>query len=134
MKIGDKLVNLRKYYDLTQGDLAKIAGVSIQAISTWEAGTKSPKLAYMVNICKHFGLDLNTFCDESEPFRTDDALQWSAEISEAIREGVAKAVAERDASLWLSPDEAEVIAKYRALSDQGKQYIRQTLDMIGNKE
>lgn len=43
MKIGDKLVNLRKYYDLTQGDLAKIAGVSIQAISLFEKFGKYSK-------------------------------------------------------------------------------------------
>ena len=131
MKIGDKLLTLRKYYDLTQGDLAKIAGVSVQAVSTWEMGTKGPKMEYVARICRHFGLDLNTFADEGQPFKVD-GLRWDPDIAQAIREGVEKAVQARDGIKIGSPDEAEILEKYRKLNDKGKEYIRQTLDLVAD--
>lgn len=65
MKISDKLMRLREYKNITQQELAKIAGVSDKAVSTWEQGTRSPKLQAVRKICAHFGLDLNTFVNES---------------------------------------------------------------------
>ena len=65
MTIRDKLIHLRKEYDLTQKELGKIAGVSGAAVSAWELGDRSPKIGPLGNICKHFGIDIYSFVDES---------------------------------------------------------------------
>ncbi len=65
MEISRKIYLLRTENSLTQSELAKIAGATDKAVSSWEKGTRSPKLQYTKPICEHFGIDLNTFIDES---------------------------------------------------------------------
>lgn len=72
MDVSEKLRTLRERYDLTQAQLAKIAGVSDKAVSTWESGTRSPKLAAIQNICAHFGFDLNRFIDDATSFEDEN--------------------------------------------------------------
>ena len=62
--ISQKIYSLRIKYNLTQEQLAKIAGVSNKAISAWELGTRDPKIKSIQNICAHFGIDINSFIDE----------------------------------------------------------------------
>lgn len=65
MKISDKLAALRNEKKMTQQQIAKIAGVSDKTVSSWENGSRSPKLGSINKICQYFGIDLNTFIDES---------------------------------------------------------------------
>ena len=66
--ISKKIVDLRADHDLTQSELAKIAGVTNKAISAWENGTREPKIKPIQKICAYFGIDLNSFIDEhTEP-------------------------------------------------------------------
>lgn len=62
--ISQKIYNLRTEYNLTQAQLAKIAGVSDKAVSAWELGTRDPKIKPIQNICVHFGIDVNSFIDQ----------------------------------------------------------------------
>ena len=63
--ISRKIYSLRTNYNLTQAQLAKIAGVSDKAISAWELGTRDPKIKSIQKICAHFGIDVNSFIDQS---------------------------------------------------------------------
>lgn len=65
MEISRKIYLLRTENKLTQSEFAKIAGATDKAVSSWENGTRSPKLKYTKPICEHFGIDLNTFIDET---------------------------------------------------------------------
>ena len=65
MEISKKIHLLRKENGLTQSQFAKIAGATDKAVSAWEKGKRSPKLQYTRPICDYFGIDLNTFVDES---------------------------------------------------------------------
>lgn len=65
MEMSRKIYLLRTENHLTQSEFAKIAGATDKAVSSWEKGTRSPKLQYTKPICEHFGIDLNTFIDES---------------------------------------------------------------------
>lgn len=65
MEMSKKIYLLRTENHLTQSELAKIAGATDKAVSSWEKGTRSPKLQYTKPICEHFGIDLNSFIDES---------------------------------------------------------------------
>lgn len=76
MGISQKLLKLRNMYNLTQSDLAKIAGVSDRSISTWENETRDPKLKWIKNICDYYNIDLNSFIDFSQE-------GWKAKIPES---------------------------------------------------
>lgn len=68
MNISQKIYKLRIQKDMTQAEVAKIAGVSDKAVSAWESGKRDPKIKAIQNICTYFRLDLNAFIDE----QTDD--------------------------------------------------------------
>lgn len=65
MKISQKIYGLRIKKDMTQAEMAKIAGVSDKSVSAWESGKRDPKVKAIKNICSHFHLDLNTFIDDT---------------------------------------------------------------------
>lgn len=65
MEMSRKIYLLRTENNLTQSEFAKIAGATDKAVSSWEKGTRSPKLQYIKPICEYFGIDVNTFIDES---------------------------------------------------------------------
>lgn len=65
MEISKKIYLLRTENNLTQSEFAKIAGATDKAVSSWENGIRSPKIQYTKPICEYFGIDLNTFVDES---------------------------------------------------------------------
>lgn len=53
--LGDKLRRLRKAKGLTQGELAKKAGVGINTIVRYETGKNSPKVEILELITKELG-------------------------------------------------------------------------------
>ena len=53
--LGDKLRRLRKAKGLTQGELAKKAGVGINTIVRYETGKNSPKVETLELITKELG-------------------------------------------------------------------------------
>lgn len=65
MEMSKKIYLLRTENNLTQSEFAKIAGATDKAVSSWEKGIRSPKIQYTKPICEYFGIDLNTFIDES---------------------------------------------------------------------
>ncbi len=64
MNISQKIYKLRIQKDMTQAEVAKIAGVSDKAVSAWESGKRDPKIKAIQNLCTYFHLDLNAFIDE----------------------------------------------------------------------
>lgn len=54
--ISENIKKLRERYDLTQQDLADIAGVTNKAVSAWETGQKEPRMGAIEKISKRFGL------------------------------------------------------------------------------
>lgn len=72
MKMKDKLYFLRTSHDLTQYEIAQICGASYPAVSQWESGARSPKIAPIAKLCTHFGVDLAKFVDESNDYWGND--------------------------------------------------------------
>lgn len=56
MSIGYNIKNLRLQHNLSQKEFAAIAGVSDKAVSTWENGTKIPRMGAIQKIADHFGI------------------------------------------------------------------------------
>lgn len=82
MEMSRKIYLLRTENHLTQSEFAKIAGATDKAVSSWEKGTRSPKLRYTKPICEHFGIDLHSFIDESndvyKPGLPSNAIPYTA--------------------------------------------------------
>lgn len=57
MSIGSNIRNLREKHQLTQTDLAKIAGVSNKAVSTWENDIKTPRMGAIQKMADYFRID-----------------------------------------------------------------------------
>ncbi|MGE8080480.1 LexA family protein [Peribacillus loiseleuriae] len=56
MSIGKNIKKLREIHNLSQKDLAEIAGVTDKAVSTWENGIKDPRMGAIQKIADHFGI------------------------------------------------------------------------------
>lgn len=56
MSIGENIRNLRLKHNLSQKDIALIAGVTDKAVSTWEKGIKEPRMGTIQKIADHFGI------------------------------------------------------------------------------
>lgn len=92
MGIGENLKIIREKYDLTQQDLADIAGVSDKAVSTWEKGTKTPRMGSIEKIADHFGIKKSQLIEDGGLDRIDtiaahhDGEDWSEEELREIEE------------------------------------------------
>ena len=103
-EISKNLLYYRKKAGLTQKQLAEKIGVKNTAVSNWESGDNSIDIDTLCLVCDVFGITLN------------DIYGGYSEKSTV-----------------LSADEMNLIATYREISDQGKQYLLQTLNMVKNE-
>lgn len=55
---------MRELHGLTQRELGDIAGVSDKAVSTWEKGTKMPRMGALRNMAKYFGSTVSELLEE----------------------------------------------------------------------
>lgn len=59
MDIGKYLAELRKYYKITQDELAGRLGVTRQAVSKWETGTTIPDIEILLRLSEIYGIAIN---------------------------------------------------------------------------
>ena len=57
--IGKYLSELRKYYKVTQDELAARLGVTRQAVSKWETGVALPDIELLLNLSELYGISIN---------------------------------------------------------------------------
>ena len=57
--IGKYLSELRKYYKITQDELASRLGVTRQAVSKWETGTTLPDIEILMRLSEIYGISIN---------------------------------------------------------------------------
>ena len=99
MKIGEKIKKLRKEKDISQESLAKILGVTFQAVSKWETNVAAPDVSLIPSIASFFGVSIDelfdyntleneqkvdTICREAARYRLNDP----AHAEEILREGL----------------------------------------------
>lgn len=56
MSIRQNIIKLRQQYNITQEELAKIAGVSRGAVSQWEGGFSEPRMGAIQKIADYFNI------------------------------------------------------------------------------
>lgn len=66
MNFSEKLKNLRKHHNLTQGDLAKKIFVTRTAISKWETGMGYPSIESLKQLSTLFGVSLDELLSDED--------------------------------------------------------------------
>lgn len=64
MSVSENIKKLRERYDLTQQELADIAGVTNKAVSAWETGQKEPRMGAIEKIANHFNIKKSNIIEE----------------------------------------------------------------------
>lgn len=89
MGIKENIKILREKYNLSQKDLALIAGVSDKAVSTWESGAKEPRMGAIQKIADHFGLKKSNIIEDDglapdTPLSPRDERQIAADLEKML--------------------------------------------------
>ncbi len=89
MGIKENIKLLREKYNLSQKDLALIAGVSDKAVSTGESGTKEPRMGAIQKIADHFGLKKSNIIEDDglapdTPLTYRDERQIAADLEKML--------------------------------------------------
>ncbi|MCL2287023.1 MAG: helix-turn-helix domain-containing protein [Firmicutes bacterium] len=65
-QVGRKISQLRKERDMTQNELADKAGVSYQAVSSWERGLTMPDISKLPGISQVLGVSIDDLLDNDK--------------------------------------------------------------------
>ena len=111
MGIKENIKILRDKYNLSQRDFAKIAGVTDKAVSSWESGTKEPRMGAIQKIADYFNIQKSNIIE-------DDGM--SDEPSYYLNPKTAKLAQEMydnhkvlfDASRKLKPESLKEVEKF----------------------
>ena len=103
--MGFEIINkLKKEKGITNRQLALMSGVTLSTIDKITSGRNTnPQLDTLLAICRVLGCKLEDFDPVSDLHSTQD--------------------------IQLTPDEKNLVSDYRELSEQGQEYIRQTMYM-----
>ncbi|OXL83141.1 hypothetical protein BCV73_08670 [Paenibacillus sp. SSG-1] len=80
MSIAENIKKLREKFDLTQQELAEIAGVTNKAVSAWESGVSEPRMGAIEKISQRFGIKKSNIIEEGGM----DLLDYKEETPKTI--------------------------------------------------
>lgn len=113
MSIAENIKYLRLSRGLSQVDLADIADVSPKTVSSWELGTREPRLGAVERVAAYFHVEKSSllFDDVSKIEKTADPKVDG-----------------------LSPKENELLTLYRGVNPDGQRYILQQAEFANSRE
>lgn len=65
MSIRQNVIRLREIFDITQEQLARVAGVSRGAVSQWEGGFSEPRMGAIQKIADYYGITKSNLIEEN---------------------------------------------------------------------
>ncbi len=95
LKIGTKIVELRRKKGMTQEQLAAILGVSAPAVSKWETDSSCPDIALLCPLARALGTNVDTLLSFEEELSQESMGQYMNEIIRLSRQGETGAAEER---------------------------------------
>ncbi len=95
IKIGEKIIELRKTKKMTQEQLADLLGVSAPAVSKWETNSSYPDITMLCPLARALGTNVDTLLSYEETLSEEKQGQYMTEIIEMIRKGKEKEAEER---------------------------------------
>jgi transcriptional regulator with XRE-family HTH domain len=61
---GSKISQMRDVFKMSQADLARRMGYTVQTISNWENGRRTPDTMNIFSLCRIFGVGMSFFFDQ----------------------------------------------------------------------
>jgi transcriptional regulator with XRE-family HTH domain len=119
MSIGENIKKLREVYNLSQKDIAEIAGVTNKAVSSWETEDKKPKIGTIEKIAYRFGLKKSNLIEE-DGLNNIESLSFGSKNEQSKQEIIV-----------LTQSNATLSRRFHAMSPIGQQMV---MDMINNIE
>ena len=107
MGIKENLKALRKQHNLSQQELAKIAGVTDKAISTWESGTRIPRMGAIQKMADYFGLQKSDIIEDNSRILSGNADTWAHALETESNESDAQLL--QNAKRDLSPEDYRLV-------------------------
>ena len=75
MSIGANIKKLRLLHDMSQQDLARIAGVTDKAVSSWENDVKTPRMGAIQKIADHFNIKKSDIIEDRDMVEAIENLE-----------------------------------------------------------
>lgn len=85
--IGERLAEARKDHGETQADLARILGVSLSTVRTWEQDKNAPGHEMLIKICKRYKISSDYLLGLSD---IDPAYEQTKKSTNLTREEMLK--------------------------------------------
>lgn len=82
MRLGEKLIQLRRERGYSQEQLANMLDVSRQSVSKWEADQSTPEISKLISISEIFGVSVDTGVKEDIELPAIDKRQEKSEPSD----------------------------------------------------
>ncbi|WP_295802169.1 helix-turn-helix transcriptional regulator [uncultured Microbulbifer sp.] len=115
--INDRMKQAREKAGLTQSELARSCGVSVQAVSQWESGsTKNPAASNVLATAKATGLSIEWLITGRQPVT---ARSIDDEHSSGVSEPMAEYCISKPPSRSRSSEEATLISMIELGVDKG---------------
>lgn len=80
MSIGERIMDLRRQRDISQGQLAQLMGVSRQAVSKWENDQTSPDTLKLVQLAQVLDTQVEYLATGNQSPQKEDAENERVEI------------------------------------------------------
>ena len=109
-KFSERLKLLRTSRDLSQLELSKYLKVSKSSINMYERGEREPGIETLEKIADHFNVDMDYLLGKSE------IANRSIIVPELVSD------------YDYTPEETDLIYKYRCLDDRGQAAVRNVLE------
>ena len=88
MKLGEKLVILRKKNSISQDELASAIRVSRQSVYKWESGKSAPDADNLIALKHTFGISIDDLLDENFEVALPEKKKRRRRISAEERERI----------------------------------------------
>ncbi len=140
MGLANKLKALRKDASMTQKALAEMLGVTIQAVSNWEAGRANPSVERTKEIADIFGVPIDDLLSDEVSTTSDEAAASAKDNGEVVIYQTAEGepaidVRFEDETVWLTQQQmadlfktsrTNIVEHIRNIYDEGELDIQST--------
>lgn len=111
--MNQRLLEIRKFFNLTQEELAERIGLTRSAIANMESGSRNIMERTVLDICREFGISKNWLLTGEEPmieFKTEDEKMFS-ELGGVMSAANSEKKNLISAILSMSEDEVQTLKK-----------------------
>ena len=101
MNIGSRIREVRKYKGMTQAEAAKVAGIAVNSLRLYEAGSRQPNIEQLQSIAHALGVQIMDLISTTEV-----NIPWDISLDQKLSAvGCSVGFDEEEAYLWINyPD------------------------------